>query len=735
MNNIIETDFAQYCEESYLDYSMYVVLDRALPHLSDGLKPVQRRIVYAMSELNLDVLAKYKKSARTVGDVLGKFHPHGDSACYEAMVLMSQDFSYRYPLIDGQGNWGSRDDPKSYAAMRYTEARMTGYTKLLLSELRFDTVDWKPNFDGTLEEPMSLPARVPNILINGASGIAVGMSTDIPSHNLSEIIAATIAVIENPSISIEELTALIKGPDLPTQAEIISPREQLESLYATGRGNFKMRATFEVEDKNTIVITALPHIVSGEKVLEDIGALLQKKALPMIENLRDESDHESPTRLVIELKRNSGLSHDEIMEHLFAQTDLEKSYRVNMNMIGLNGRPGVKNLKDILSEWAVYRKATVTRKLNYHLNKINQRLHLIEGFLVAFDNIDRVIEIIRTSDSPKHELMQEFSLSETQAAAILEIRLRQLAKLEENKLLEEKKELLSDKKKIETILASEAKLNRYLIHDLNSVLKEFGDERKTQVVEREAARPIAAETLVSSDPVTVILSEKGWVKMGRGHNIDASTLNYKTGDGLRQAVRMTQDRPTIAISDNGKSYNLPTHQLPSARSHGDHVTKYIALKDGDRITQIHDILDKDYLLSSNIGYGFIANGEEFQAKKRGGKQLMNVGDGIILPVLPLKKTLTHVLTITKKGFTLAFPVNELPSLSKGKGNKMIHLGDGDEVSFVTLFNPEEGISLVVDGKTIKINTASLGAALGKRGRRGRQLLKESYHLLEVANKD
>lgn len=724
MGTIVETDFASYCESSYLDYSMYVVLDRALPHISDGLKPVQRRIVYAMSELGLDVLAKHKKSARTVGDVLGKYHPHGDSACYEAMVLMSQDFSYRYPLIDGQGNWGSRDDPKSYAAMRYTEAKMTGYTKLLLNELKYDTVDWKPNFDGTMQEPITLPSRVPNVLINGSSGIAVGMSTDIPSHNLKEVVDATIALIGNPDLSPREIAGFLKGPDLPTTAEIISPRDVIEKCYETGRGSYKMRGTYHDEGKSVIVINALPHMVSGEKVLEEIAALMQKKALPMIENLRDESDHENPVRLIIELKRNPGLTHDEIMEHLFAQTDLEKNYRVNMNMIGLDGKPGVRSLKEILSEWITYRKATVRRKLNHHLDKINQRLHLIEGLLVVFANLDRVIQIIRESDSPKQDLMDEFSLSDIQAAAILEIRLRQLAKLEEAKLEDEKAALLKDKAKIEAILGSETKLNQYLIHDLNSVVKDFGDERMSQVVERETAKPLAVETLVSSDPVTVVLSDKGWVKMGKGHNIDPESLTYKTGDSFKQAVKMTQDRPTIAISDKGKSFSLPTHQLPSARSHGDHVTKYIAMKDGDRISQIHDIRDKQYLLGSSIGYGFIANGEEFQSKKRGGKQLLNVGDGVALNVLMTMPALTHVLIITRMGYVSAFPVEEVPVLSKGKGNKMVNLSPGDDVVYMDLINPSETTTLMVDGSKIELHEASLGAALGKRGRKGKRLLKE-----------
>lgn len=721
MKNIVPTDFGEYCENSYLAYSMYVVLDRALPHISDGLKPVQRRIIYAMSELGLDSTAKYKKSARTVGDVLGKYHPHGDSACYGAMALMSQNFSYRYPLIDGQGNWGSRDDPKSFAAMRYTEARLGTYAKHLLNEIKYDTVDWKPNFDGTMNEPSTLPAKVPNILINGTSGIAVGMSTDIPSHNISEVISATIALIRNENADVSELMEHVSGPDMPTNAEIITPRDQLERMYQMGRGSFKMRATFHSEGKTDIVIDALPHLVSGEKVLEYIGGLLQKKALPMIENLRDESDHENPTRLVVEVKRNSGLNHDEIMDHLFAQTDLEKNYRVNLNVLGLDGKPKVMNLKEILGEWIVYRKKTVRRKLNYHLDKINSRLHLIEGLLVAYANLDRIIEIIRESDTPKDDMMVEFGLSELQAAAILEIRLRQLAKLEESKLRDEKAALLKDKEKIEGILGSEKKLNGYLIHDLEKIMKDDGDERMSAIVERESARPLSAETLVSSEPVTVVLSDKGWVKMAKGHNIDAKSLNYKTGDALRQAVKMTQDRPTVAISEKGKIYHLPTHQLPSARSHGDHITKYISLKEGDRIRQIHDIHNHRYLLSSSIGYGFITQGEEFDSKKRGGKQMINVGEGHILDIEKMPDSEDHIIVITKMGYVNVFPEIELPELKKGKGNKLINLTEGDEVVYVSTLNVDENTPYIINGSKVELYRGSLGRALGKRGRRGQKI--------------
>jgi topoisomerase-4 subunit A len=668
----------QYAERAYLDYSMYVILDRALPHVGDGLKPVQRRIVYAMSELGLSAASRHKKSARTVGDVIGKYHPHGDSACYEAMVLMAQPFSYRYPLIDGQGNFGSPDDPKSFAAMRYTESRLAPYAKLLLAELGQGTVDWIPNFDGSLKEPKLLPARVPNILLNGGQGIAVGMATDIPPHNLREVVSAAVRLLEKPRSTVADLCEHIQGPDFPTAGEIVTPRDELVAMYETGHGGVKQRAVFEKEG-DEIVVTALPYQVSPAKVLEQIAAQMQAKKLPMVTDLRDESDHEHPTRLVI-VPRSNRVDAAALMAHLFATTDLEKGYRVNLNVIGNDGRPGVRNLVELLSEWIAYRKTTVTRRLEFRLDQVVDRLHVLEGFLVAYLNIDEVIEIIRSNDEPKPVLMQRFELTGTQAEAILELKLRHLAKLEEMKIRGEKDELEKERASLEAILDSPAKLKRLIRDELLADAEKYGDDgydnRRSPIVEREAAQALKETDLVPSEPVTVVLSDNGWIRAAKGHDIDPAELNYKSGDAFLHAARGRSNQLACVVDSTGRSYSLPAHELPSARSNGEPLTGRFSPPAGSafRGVVIGDATDR-VLLASTAGYGFVTKLENLHSRQKAGKQLLSVPDGYdVLPPAPVTEGEEATLVVaTSAGHLLACYLEELPELAKGKGNKLINV--------------------------------------------------------------
>ncbi|MBD3669775.1 MAG: DNA topoisomerase IV subunit A, partial [Gammaproteobacteria bacterium] len=607
-----------FTEKAYLDYSMYVILDRALPHVGDGLKPVQRRIIYAMSELGLKAGSKYKKSARTVGDVLGKYHPHGDSACYEAMVLMAQSFTYRYPLIDGQGNWGSPDDPKSFAAMRYTESRLAHFSELLLSEVSQGTVDWVPNFDGTMKEPSLLPARVPHVLLNGTTGIAVGMATDIPPHNLREIINATIHLLDNPKSTVKELLKYVKAPDYPTEAEIITPKADIQKMYETGHGSIKMRARYEKEGSD-IVITALPHQVSGAKLLEQIAAQMQAKKLPMVEDLRDESDHENPTRLVI-VPRSNRIDVDQLMAHLFATTDLERNYRVNMNVIGINGKPGVRNLQQMLKEWLQYRTETVTRRLQHRLDKVLARLHILDGLLIAYLNIDEVIQIIRTEDKPKPVLMKRFKLTDEQAEAILELKLRHLAKLEEMKIKGEQEELSEERDMLEKTLGSKARMKTLIKNELKADAEEYGDDRRSPLVKREAAQAMDESALISSEPVTVILSEKGWIRAAKGHEVDPGSLAFKSGDSYLGSARGRSNQMTVLVDSTGRTYSLTSHNLPSARSHGEPVSGRVTPPDGAhfRGVMLGDP-ERHYVLATNAGYGFVAKLGDLYAKNKKGK--------------------------------------------------------------------------------------------------------------------
>jgi topoisomerase-4 subunit A len=717
-----------FTEKAYLDYSMYVILDRALPHIGDGLKPVQRRIVYAMSELGLSAAAKYKKSARTVGDVLGKFHPHGDSACYEAMVLMAQPFSYRYPLVDGQGNWGSPDDPKSFAAMRYTESRLARYAEVLLSELGQGTVEWVPNFDGTLEEPALLPARLPNVLLNGVTGIAVGMATDVPPHNAREVASACIRLLEDPKAGVAELCEHIQGPDYPTEAEIISSRGELAQMYETGNGSVRLRARYEIED-GAIVVTALPYQVSGAKILEQIAAQMAARKLPMVEDLRDESDHENPTRLVI-VTRSNRVDTGALMSHLFATTDLERSYRVNLNMIGLDGRPRVKNLRELLAEWLVFRTETVRRRLQYRLDKVVARLHILDGLLIAYLNLDEVIHIIRTEDEPKPVLMARFKLSAVQADAILDLRLRHLAKLEEMKIRGEQSDLAAERDTLQKILASKQRLRTLVRKELGADAEQYGDDRRSPIVARGAAQAFAAESLVSSEATTVVLSQMGWVRAAKGHDIDPAALNYKAGDGFLAAARGRSNQLAIFVDSTGRTYALPIHSLPSARGQGEPLTGRLSPPAGAAFVGVIIGNAEDlYLLGSDAGYGFIVKLENLMAKNKNGKLVLSLPKGArVLAPVPVKDVGGDVVAVVSNlGRMLVFPVADLPQLAKGKGNKIMAIPGAkvaarEEYVSAIASVPSGAALLVYAGQRhMRLSRTDLEHYAGERGRRGASL--------------
>ncbi|AHD16688.1 DNA topoisomerase IV subunit A [Pseudomonas sp. FGI182] len=728
LDGVERRSLADFTEQAYLNYSMYVIMDRALPHIGDGLKPVQRRIVYAMSELGLDADAKHKKSARTVGDVLGKFHPHGDSACYEAMVLMAQPFSYRYTLVDGQGNWGAPDDPKSFAAMRYTEARLSRYAEVLLSEVGQGTVDWVPNFDGTLQEPAVLPARLPNILLNGTTGIAVGMATDVPPHNLREVATACVRLLDEPKATIEQLCEHIQGPDYPTEAEIVTPRAEILKMYESGRGSIRMRAVYRVEDGD-IVVTALPHQVSGAKVLEQIAAQMQAKKLPMVADLRDESDHENPCRIVI-IPRSNRVDADELMQHLFATTDLESSYRVNVNIIGLDGRPQLKNLRALLLEWLEFRTTTVRRRLQHRLDKVEKRLHLLEGLLTAFLNLDEVIHIIRTEDQPKQALIARFDLTEIQADYILETRLRQLARLEEMKIRGEQDELLKEQAKLLALLGSDAKLRKLVRSELVKDAETYGDDRRSPIVERAEAKALSENELMPTEPVTVVLSEKGWVRCAKGHDIDATGLSYKAGDGFKAAAAGRSNQFAVLIDSTGRSYSLAAHSLPSARGQGEPLTGRLTPPPGATFECV--LLPDDdalYVVASDAGYGFVVKGEDLQAKNKAGKGLLSLPNGakVMTPRPVANREQDWLAAVTTEGRLLVFKVSDLPQLGKGKGNKIIGV-PGDRVAsreeFVTdLAVIADGATLVLQAgkRTLSLKADDLEHYKGERGRRGSKL--------------
>ncbi len=717
-----------YSQQAYLNYSMYVINDRALPHIGDGLKPVQRRIIYAMSELGLKASAKFKKSARTIGDVIGKFHPHGDSACYEAMVLMAQPFSYRYPLVDGQGNWGSPDDPKSFAAMRYTESRLQKYADLLLSELAHGTVEWRPNFDGTMDEPELLPSRVPNVLLNGGSGIAVGMATDIPPHNLREVVSACIHLLDNPDATLDDLCEHIKGPDFPTEAEIITPLQEIKEIYQTGRGSLKARAVYHIENGD-IVITALPYQVSGSKVLEQIAAQMNRKKLPMVVDLRDESDHENPTRIVI-VPRSNRVEVDDLMLHLFATTDLEKSYRTNFNMIGINGRPQVKVLKPLLQEWLQFRTATVRRRLQNRLERVLDRLHLLQGLLIAFLNIDEVIHIIRTEDKPKPVLMARFELSDRQAEAILELKLRHLAKLEEVKIRAEQQELDAERQRLELLLGSAARLKTLIKKELTDDAEAYGDARKSKIVQRSEAQAFSEIELMSTEPLTVVLSERGWARAGKGHDLDPATLQYKAGDSFKMAARGKSSQNAIFIDSTGRTYSLPSHSLASARGQGEPLSGRLAPPAGATFEGVLLADDKQQvLLASDGGYGFVTTVADLQSKNKAGKAMLKLSKGSrVLPPLLINNYETDtIVAVTNEGRMLSFPLAELPVLPRGKGNKVISIPSArvnDRVEFVValaVIGSGGSINIHAGRRHLVMKASDLEHYTGERGRRGNKL--------------
>jgi len=728
IEDIEHMPLSAFSEKAYLEFAMYVILDRALPHIADGLKPVQRRIVYAMSELGLNATAKFKKSARTVGDVLGKFHPHGDTACYEAMVLMAQSFSYRYPLIDGQGNWGVQDDPKSFAAMRYTESRLSAYANVLLEEIDQKTVSWVPNFDGTLEEPEILPATLPNILLNGATGIAVGMATDIPPHNLSEIIDGCVYLLDHPNATVDELCEIIQGPDFPTEAEIITPKEELIGIYRTGSGILRIRAAYRSENGD-IIITALPYQVSGAKVLEQIAVQMQSKKLPMVADLRDESDQEEPVRIVI-VPRSNRIDKDALMAHLFATTDLERTYRVNMNVIGTNGKPQVKGLVMLLKEWLAFRTDTVRRRLNYRLDKVRERLHILEGLRLAYLNLDEVIAIIRREDHPKPVLMERFHLSDIQATAILELRLRQLAKLEELKIQEEQTSLTTEKDELEKILGSPARLKKCIREELFAKKKTFADPRRSPLVERMEAQALRQVDMAPIEPVTVVLSTNGWIRAAKGHDVDVTNLSYKTGDQFKAAAFGRSNQLAVFLDSTGRSYSLPAHSLPSARGQGEPLTGRLSLPNGATFEAVMiGEPDEFYLLASDAGYGFIVQLSDLYSKNRNGKALLTLPFGS-KPVLPYRISpddADRVVAINSQGRMLHFPLKDLPRLPRGKGNKIIAIPSAkiksreELLSFLVVLSEGDHLILYAGKRFLTLRGAGLEPFAGERGRRGRKL--------------
>ncbi|OTG64631.1 DNA topoisomerase IV subunit A [Acinetobacter sp. ANC 3903] len=715
---------AEFTEQAYLNYAMYVIMDRALPHISDGLKPVQRRIVFAMSELGLKHSGKPKKSARTVGDVLGKYHPHGDSACYEAMVLMAQPFSYRYPFIEGQGNWGSPDDPKSFAAMRYTEAKLSQYSEVLLSELGQGTCDWQDNFDGSMKEPVNLPARVPNILLNGTTGIAVGMATDIPPHNLREVVKGTIALIRNPNLSDEKVAEYIPAPDLPTKAEIITSPEELLKIQTTGRGSYRTRAVYKIE-RNEIVITDLPYQVSGSKVITQIADQMQAKKLPLVSDLRDESDHKNPTRLVIVLRSNR-IDAEAVMSHLFATTDLESSYRVNMNMIGADGRPQVKSIRRILLEWIEIRKNTVTRRLQYHLNKIEKRLHILVGLIIAYLNIDEVIRIIREEDQPKPVLMSHFNIDEIQAEAILELKLRHLAKLEEMEMRREQEELEAKAAIIREQLANPESLKALIINELKEDAKKFGDDRRSPIVKRAEALAINEQDMLPADPVTVVLSEAGWIRSAKGHEVDAENLNFRAGDQYLSHAQGKSNQRVYVLDDTGRSYALAINSLPSARGLGEPLSSKLSPASGVGFIQIFIAEDETEVLAlSSKGYGFKTQAKQLDTNAKAGKSFLTVPeDAKAMPLQAIEQA-THVALLSSAGRMLVVDLSELPSLNKGKGNKLIQLETKDQIVSMTMLNLDEIIQVVAGQQQLKLKGDDLQKYIGKRGSKG-QLLPRGY---------
>lgn len=738
---IEQQPLSEFTERAYLNYSMYVILDRALPNISDGLKPVQRRIIYAMSELGLRAGAKFKKSARTIGDVLGKYHPHGDSACYEAMVLMAQSFSYRYPLIEGQGNWGTADDPKSFAAMRYTEARLTPYAQLLLAELQQGTVEWKLNFDGTLEEPVLLPARLPNVLLNGSAGIAVGMATDIPPHNLTEIADACIHLLDNPLATLDEVLHCVQGPDYPTGAEIITPKQEIREMYQSGQGSVRQRAIYQLEDSE-IVITALPFQVSGAKIMEQIALQMSSKKLPAVADLRDESDHENPTRIVVS-PRSNRVDVDELMAHLFATTDLERSYRINLNVIGINGRPEVKGLLPLLSEWLEFRMSTVTRRLQFRLEQVNHRLHILAGLLIAYINLDEIINIIRNEDQPKAVLMERFALSDLQAEAILEIKLRQLAKLEEIEIRREQEALAAEQEELQKILSSTKLLKKFIRKELEQDKKIHGDVRRCKIVARPEAKALKEEEMIPAEPVTAVLSKKGWVRVAKGHEAQGEKLNYRSGDNFFMQVRTRSNAMLVFLDSSGRSYSLLAHTLPSARGQGEPLTTRLTPAAGVEFVTMLSGQDQDvYVLAADSGYGFLITLSDLYCKNRNGKAVIKLSNNakILQPLwvgdLSESSEAQRLAVVTNTGHLLMFPIHDLPKIAKGKGNKLINISSSkaekreEYCVGMAVLTAKSQLVLLQGKKKLILKPKDLVNFYGERGRRGSLLPRGFRHVDE-----
>jgi len=719
----------KYAEESYLNYAMYVILDRALPNVGDGLKPVQRRILYAMSELGLDASSKYKKSARTVGDVIGKFHPHGDSAAYEAMVLMAQNFSFKYPLVDGQGNWGSQDDPKSFAAMRYTESKLTNFANLLISELKSGTVDWQPNFDGSLLEPVIFPSKLPIILLNGTSGIAVGMATDIPSHNINEVIDATIKVLEKPKSDLNDLLKIIRGPDFSNDAPIVASSDELHEMYMTGRGGFKIQSQWK-QEKNEIIINALPYQASGSKILEQIAEQMLNKKLPMVVDLADEGDHQDPVRLVITLKSNR-VNAEDVMNHLFASTDLQKTYRMNMNLISLKGGPKVFSLVDLLKEWLTFRKDTVKRKLEHRLDQVNDRLHILEGLLTIYLDMDKVIKIIRRSDEPKKELIKAFKLSEIQANAILEIKLRQLAKLEQLKLENERDELVKEQDDIEKILKSKSRLKTLIKNELNEIKESFGENRRSPIIDSTNAKVFTEEETIVTEPVTIVLSKAGWIRSAKGHDIDPNTLSYRGDDSLQDFARGRSNQLTVFLDSNGKAYSLPSHSLPSARGMGEPITGRLNADSG--VQFISSVIGNEgdkFLIMNTAGFGYISEYQNMVSNKKTGRAFMKLPDHAkMLKAIPVKENHTYIASVSNIGKLLIFKIDELPILGKGKGNKIINipkdkLASGEEfMAHAQLLADDSSLKLEVGKRSVTLKPKDWSEYILSRAKRGKKVGK------------
>tara|TARA_B110000444_G_scaffold177434_1_gene166068 strand:+ start:6251 stop:8557 length:2307 start_codon:yes stop_codon:yes gene_type:complete len=730
----------KYAEESYLNYAMYVILDRALPNIGDGLKPVQRRILYAMSELGLNAGAKYKKSARTVGDVIGKFHPHGDGAAYEAMVLMAQNFSFRYPLVDGQGNWGSQDDPKSFAAMRYTESKLTKFANLLLEELKFGTVDWQPNFDGSLLEPIIFPAKVPSILLNGTSGIAVGMATDIPSHNLNEVIDATVHMLENPSADLSDIRKYIKGPDFSNGSKLIISDEELNEMYSSGRGGYKIQAKWTKED-NQIIINALPYQASGAKILEQIADQMQNKKIPMVVDLTDEGDHEEPIRLAITMKSNR-VNADDLMNHLFASTDLQKTYRANMNLISLKGGPKVFSLVELLKEWLVFRKNTVTRKLEHRLDQVNDRLHIVEGLLIVYLDLDTVIKIIRESDEPKPEIIKHFKISDIQANAILEIKLRQLAKLEQIKLEEEKAGLISEQTEIEKLLGSSSRLKTLIKKELLEIKEAYGDERNSPIEGHSSAKIFSEEETLVTEPITVILSSAGWIRSAKGHDIDPKTLNYRGDDSLQDFCRGRNNQTAVFLDSQGKAYSLPGHTLPSARGLGDPITGRVSADSGvEFMSTLIGNDDDKFIITNTAGYGFVSEFKNMVSTKKSGKAFMKLpGEAKMLKVHKVEDSHKYIVGVSNIGRLLIFPLSELPTLAKGKGNKVVNIPkpkfeSGEEsLSHVALLAETSSLKIESGKRFLTLKIKDLENYISSRAKRG-NLLPQGYRKVDFISEE